>query len=351
MRKLLNNNYFILLPILFLNVISLLYLYNSSFFIKQLIFIIIGLICLLVVSKINIIIIKKYYKLFYFLTSFLLLLVLIFGKEINGSKAWISLLGFNIQPSELAKISLILMSCFLCSKKVNLFYFILIFIIPSILTFLEPDTGAIIIYLIIFLSCLNYIKISKKNIIIISLLLIAFIISNITIYFIFPALLIKIYGTKLFYRIDRLISFRNQNNIQIVNSLIAIGSHKLIYIPENHNDFIFSALVSKYSILIFIIIIISYGLILMYFINRYNKKNKISNIFNFIILNILFFQIFYNILMNLSLLPIIGIPLPFLSYGGTFMVSSYVIIGLAINLNKTNKVYSMDMVDKDMALD
>lgn len=336
MKKLLNNKYIILIPILILNIISLFYLSNTSYFIKHIIYIIISYIICFICSKINFKFILKLIPYLYILSIILLTIVLIFGKEINGSKAWLRIKGLSIQPSEITKIILIIYLSYLTIKNKNIIYLLIITLIPSILTYLEPDTGAIIIYLIILLSTTKYLKINKKTLIISIISIIIFLSINISLYIINKDILINIYGTKIFYRIDRLISFKEQNNIQTINSLISIGSHNLIYIPENHNDFIFAAIISKYNPLIFITILISYISIFIYYIKHITKKKNISNIINYIILNMLLFQIFYNILMNLSLLPIIGIPLPFLSYGGSYLITLYSLIGFSINLIPSN---------------
>ena len=337
MKKILNNKYTILLPILILNIISTIYLSNTSYIIKQIIYLSISYITLLIISRININFILKYIPLLYTLSIILLFLVLIIGKEINGSKAWLHILGISIQPSEITKLILSIYLPYLLIKNKPLLYLTIITIIPSILTFLEPDTGAIIFYIIIFLSTLKYIKINKKVLTILSILIIVFISLNRSLYFINKDILISLYGTNLFYRIDRLISFKEQNNIQTINSLISIGSHNLLYIPENHNDFIFSAIISKYPIFTFISLL-CFILIFTYYIKRLSNKKNISNIINFIILNTLIFQVFYNIFMNLSLIPIIGIPLPFLSYGGSYLITLYTLIGISINLNPNNNM-------------
>lgn len=333
MKTILKNKYIILIPMLILNIISLIYLKNTNYFTKQLIWIIISYLILFICTKIKYRKFLKYIKYLYLSCLILLGFVLIFGREINGAKAWLHIFGFSIQPSEITKVILISYLSYLTYKKKNFFLLLLITIIPSILTFLEPDTGAIIIYFIILLSCLKFFKIKKKYLIISSIILILLLTSHIYLYITNKDLLIKIYGTKLFYRIDRLISFQNQDNIQTVHSLISIGAHQLLYIPENHNDFIFAAIISKYNIFITILTYLSLLSIIIYYIHNITQKKNISNIFNFIILNMLTFQIFYNILMNLSLLPIIGIPLPFLSYGGSYLICLYILIGLSINLN------------------
>ena len=224
MKTILKNKYIILIPIFILNTLSLLYLSKTEYFTKQLIYIILSILLLLIVSKINYKFINKYSKYFYLISIILLILVLIIGKEIKGSKAWLHIYNISIQPSEIAKLALTIYIAYLVSNQKNLIYIFFVTLIPSFLTFLEPDTGAIIIYLIIFLSSLKYLKINKKIIIISSLFILLFLAANISLYFINKDLLINIYGTNLFYRIDRLIAFHNQDNIQYTNSLISIGT-------------------------------------------------------------------------------------------------------------------------------
>lgn len=332
------NKYIILIPILILNIISIIYLSNTQYITKHLVFLLSSYIVLFISSKININFILKITPYLYIISLILLIVVLLFGREINGSKAWIHLFGISIQPSEIAKIILIIYLANLTIKRKSTIYLIIITLIPSILTILEPDTGAIIIYLIILLSNLKYLKIKKKTIITSTIIIGLFITINIGIYIYNKDILTNIYGTKILYRIDRLISFKEQNNIQTINSLISIGSHNLLYIPENHNDFVFASIISKYSPITFLLIILSYIAIFIYYLNNITKRKNISNIINFTILNMLLFQIFYNILMNLSLVPIIGIPLPFISYGGSYLITLYTLIGISINLNKNNKV-------------
>lgn len=338
MKKFFNNNYIILIPILILNIISLCYLANTPYFTKQLIWLSLSYIFLYITSKIKINKLNKYFILFYLFSLFLLTIVLIYGREINGAKAWLHLGPISIQPSELAKIALLLYLPSLTMKKINKIFLFLVFFIPALLTYLEPDTGAIIIYLIILLSCLKYTKKNKKRLLLLGLLFTIFIGTHMYLFYYNKDLLIKVYGTKLFYRLDRLISFKEKSNIQAINSTISIGSNYLLYIPENHNDFIFAAIISKYNLVTTTLTYICLCLIIIFYINKITKQKNISNIYNFAILNMLFFQIFYNILMNLSLVPIVGIPLPFLSYGGSYLTSLYITIGLSINYLNNRKV-------------
>ena len=323
---------------IFLTIISLISLvclsnFNSSLLIKQTIWIIIGILLLIIFKKFNLNFLIKYSLVVYIINIILLLLVLIFGKEINGSKAWLSLGFFSFQPSEFMKISLSLIYCKLLGKKNNirsLLKLLILFLIPTILVFLEPDTGAIIIYLIIFLVTFINLKINKKIkicIIIASLILIS---TSILLFIFKPNMVVKLLGTSIYYRLDRIIHFKN--NYQLNQALIYLGSAKLwghksiLPIPEAHTDFIFAFLIGRYGLILGLLVLISYFIIDIILI--YNlKKNIFVQIFFF---TFLYSQI-QNILMNIGLFPIMGIPLTFLSYGGTNIIINFIFLGIILN--------------------
>lgn len=337
----------IIIPIIVLMIISITSLLMfTTLGIKQFLFCIIGLILIYLIYKINLNYLIKYSFILYIINIILLILVLFIGREINGSKAWIDIYNFKLQPSELMKITLILYISTLLKKNTNIFIILVIVLIPSILTYLEPDTGAIIIYFIIFITSYLFSNRSLKKTIIFISIFILLTIFIIIIYFNYQDLFIKIFGNSIFYRIDRLINFKN--NLQIENALISIGAHNYLYFPKYHNDFIFAYLISKFKIYIIIPIFISYFYIL-------NYLNKHINFINICILYIFIFQIFQNILMNIGLIPIIGIPLPFLSYGGSHIISFSILIGIVINNNykfnndnmDSNCIVDMNNMDKD----
>lgn len=331
MKKIITNKYLILIPIIILLSISVMTLKQSTGLgTKQFIFCLLSLVLIFIISKVNMKWIIKKSTWFYILCNILLLLVLIIGKETKGAKAWLNLYYFKIQPSELMKISLLLYLIKLNMDNRNIFFLIIAFLIPSVLTYLEPDTGALIFYAIILFSCLLYRNQNKKMFIILGIIAFVFFFSLVFIYIRHEELFIKIFGTSIFYRIDRLISFKEQSNIQIENALISIGSHSFVYFPEYHNDFIFAYILSTSNIIVPIIILISFFFIFKYL---WQKKNPI---FTAVLLTLIF-QSFYNILMNIGLVPIIGIPLPFVSYGGSYLLSLCILIGMVINIyNKDN---------------
>ena len=156
-----------------------------------------------------------------------------------------------------------------------------------------------------------------------------------------PDFLIKVIGTSFFYRIERLITFQNASSYQLENALIAIGSASLwgvglkkssLYIPEAPTDFIFAFTISNYGIITGLIVLLSYFLIDIYLINTYFKiKNKKIKLFLFSFLSVFIFQQVINLSMNLGLIPIIGIPLPFLSYGGSTIIIYFIFLGIIFN--------------------
>ena len=320
-------NLIILIPIFVLELLSIFYLKND-YQIKQLIWFVLGLISLFIVSKLK----EKHLKtisILLYIVSIILLTVVLFHPYTNGSRGWLKLYKISIQPSEITKISLILMALFLNNKNFSSkLIFILIFLIPSILTFVEPDTGAVIIYGIIFLFFLPKFF-SKKEITVflsISLILVG---SLFYLYFYQKDIFIDIFDTSIYYRLDRISAFKNQDNMQVNNALISIGSGKLLYFPEANNDFFFAYLLSK-NYYNFYLIIISYFLIFTLFLLI---KTPLSNLFLYILL----FQVTENIGMNFNLLPVIGIPLPFLSYGGSHTITTFLMLGLGLKKFSNNR--------------
>lgn len=337
MRHTINMKKFICLyiPLLIIIFISLVNLFNYelSYFIKQIIWIILGFGLLLCSKIFKEKYIFKYSKYLYYFNLILLGLVLLIGKEINGAKAWFSFKYFSFQPSELMKFS---MALYLTSinpenKHFYLKYFI-IFLVPSVLVFLEPDTGAIVMYLIIYLSALFF-SLKNKKIFSLFCLVGGLIFLVFVLLYIFNIdILVKLLGTSIFYRIDRIINFKN--NYQLENALISIGTTELIgrnnkpliYIPEAITDFMFARVIAFYGFIIGIILIICYIIILFYLIKKIDKSNL--GMITFIFFWLFLFQLTQNIFMNLGLLPIMGISLPFLSYGGSNTIIYFIFLAL-----------------------
>lgn len=365
-KKMFNKVIIYLIPIFILATISLLNLYYApnisslynNFFSKQVIWYSLGFIIFIAILLIKPKLLLKYSFYLYIFNVFLLLAVLFLGKEINGSKAWFSLGFFSFQPSEFMKLSLILYLTHLSSTtilKTNKDHLILlgkiiiVFLIPSILTFLEPDTGAIIIYFFITLGIILASKIKKKYIFLIGGIVLFIASIFIVLFYTKQDLFIKIFSSKIYYRIDRLTNFKNGSGLQIDNALITIGSAnfftlpthaKNLYFPEALTDFIFALTINNFGIFGGIIVLACYlflDIIIVYQI--FNVKNNESRLLSFSFLFMFLYHQIQNIFMNIGLMPIVGIPLPFLSYGGSSLILFFISLAIIIKLSLEKEKY------------
>ena len=353
-------NIFLIILIAFF-IISIISIYSFKIYLptsqdlvlKQTIFYIIGFLIILILYKIDINIILKYSIHFYIICIILLILVLFLGTEVNDTKAWFSfpIIG-SLQPSELMKIALVLIISRIIEKtKIKttkdefllILKVLLITIIPSIITFLEPDTGAVIIYFIIAIVMLFISGIRLRWFISLGGLFIMLISTVLFLFFFNSNIFINTFGSTLFYRLDRLFDWTTSEGMQLQNSLISISSSNIfghgfnnipIYYPEGQTDFIFTSFVSCFGLIGSLVLIIIYIIFNNKILNIAKNNNKL---YKFIIIgffSIIFYQQIQNIAMTIGLLPITGITLPFISYGGSSLLSFMIIIGIILSINK-----------------
>lgn len=348
-------------------IISLISIYSASMYLsktlgnlvlKQAIWYIVGGLIIIIILKIKLNFFIKISPYIYLFNLILLLGLLFFAPVINGSKCWYVIDGVgSFQPSEFMKISLVLFEAFIIDKfkdkkrttknefKLILLIFIAFFI-PSLLTFLEPDTGAVIIYFIITILMLFISGVRLRWFItfgsIISILLFCFFF----IYFFYQDLFIKLLGSDFFYRIDRVINWQNGSGMQLENSLAAIGSSGIfghgfnktpIYFPEAGTDFIFTVFSSNFGFIgsvFFIILVMMFDLHLIRI--GINSNNVLYKYISSGIIAIFLYQQVQNISMTLGLLPITGITLPFISYGGSSLLSYMSLMGFMMAIYNDN---------------
>lgn len=315
---------------------------------KQLVWYFSSFIIYFIISKIPPSYLLRYTIYLYLILNMLLIYLLLFGNSINGSRAWINFGFFSFQPSEFMKITLIILLSILSNHRHFIKLSFLITLIPGILTFLEPDTGNVLFYLIIFLSIVYYnMNNPRKLYIIISILVFALSLFF-GLYILNSKLFVEIFGTSFFYRMDRLIAFKNNTSYQLNNALIRIGTSGLyggysnIHVPEITTDFMFTLLVSN-SGLIGSVLFLFLSLIFKYqFIKIYKESSILNKNIIFAFLTMYIFQESIHELMNTGLFPITGIPLPFISYGGSSLLSYFIIIGVISSIYKGhNKDHSM----------
>lgn len=341
-----------------LSIISLLSIYsagclvgNKLLVLKQILWMLISIFVIYIILKIGNSFIYKNYKYLYIFINLLLLLLLIFGKPINNSKCWFNIFGITIQPSEFAKIILIITNAMVINnhfknnknKELLLIIKILIItIIPSILTFLEPDTGVVIIYVIISFTMLFISNINIKWFTISILLILLFLSIFLSMYFYNSDTFIKIFGTNFFYRIDRLLDWKDGVGMQLVNAKSGVGAAHIfgfgfnntpIYFPEAQTDFIFSVFAINYGFIGALVLIATIVYLDIHIIKiGINAKNKVDKCVVSGIISMLIFSQVQNIGMNIGLLPITGITLPFISYGGSSLISNAIAMGILLNI-------------------
>ena len=301
----------------------------------------------------------------YIFGNILLLGLLLFATPINSSKCWFVLPGIgSIQPSEFMKIFIMLALATLIHNfrsdysnpsMMDEFKFIIkslvVLLIPSILTFLQPDTGSVIIYFVIYISMMFVSGIRLRWFIIGFSFLFIFSSLFLYLYYFKENLFIKIFGSSFYYRLERIFNWKSGSGLQLENALAAIGSGGLfghgfnntpIYFPESSTDFIFAVYASNFGfigvlLLLFIIIYLDINIILI-------AKRRIIDTNKYIlagIVGMLVFQQIQNIGMTIGILPITGITLPFVSYGGSSLLSYMIIVGIILNISiKKNRTYT-----------
>lgn len=340
-------DYSLFITILLLLILGLIIQYGLSpaTFIKQFVFTLISIGLFFLVAFLNYRVLDSYAYIFYGVTLVLLLAVLFFGQTFRGTRGWLSLPFFNLyfQPVEIAKLILIIILAKFYSEKViplkKLAISILLLLSLVILIFLQPDFGSAFLLILLWLGMiLGQIERRKiKQIAQITLVVIV-------VFFL-------IFSSWFFlkdYQKERMLIFLDPQRdplgrgYQITQAIIAIGSgnffgrglglgpqSQLHFLPEAKTDFIFSVLAEELGFLGVIFLLGLYGL-LFYRIFRIAKSVS-DNFSLFLVLGIgllLFCQIFVNLSVNLGLLPVIGISLPFLSYGGSALVVNLMAMGI-----------------------
>jgi rod shape determining protein RodA len=353
MRKfLLDIDWMTILPVLAITIMGLIILIslnmngvptvNQSLIIKQMISILIGLIVSIIISQVDYRVFATLIQPIFFGISSLLILVLIFGSRINGAKSWFSIGPLNLQPGEFAKIVVVLIVAHYFSRyhhRLNNFFLILLSLFPVLiiisLILLQPDFGTAIILIFIWLGMFVFGGIKLQHILVLATL---GVISFASLWF----WLFKDYQKQRIITLfdpssDPLGS--GYNTLQSMKSISSGGlmgvKEQVVFVPEIQTDFIFSGFAQQWgfvgvSIYFFIIILIIARIM---YIGFKAQDSFPKMIILGVVLSILI-QLMINIGMNIGLLPITGVPLPFMSYGGSSMIVYWVLIGLVLSIQK-----------------
>lgn len=336
--------------IFMLTLFSLLVLYSASnhnmaYLMSQALKIAGGFVLMIIIAFIPPERIKQFTPLFYLFSLLLLLAVIFVGVETNGAHRWIDLKIIRFQPSELAKLAVPMMLAYYLHKTnipptfMNVVGSLFIIGIPFLMIFMQPDLGTAIIILfsgivLLFLGGIQW------RYIISAIIIIAVAIPS-----------MWFFGMKE-YQKDRVITFLNPEldplgkGYQIIQSKIAIGSGgiygkgwqnstqvSLKFLPEATTDFIYAIIGEEFGLIGTSLLIICYLLIIwrgLYI--AINARDSYFQLVGGAICLVFFFYVFVNTGMVSGILPVVGVPLPFVSYGGTAIVTLFISFGILMNI-------------------
>lgn len=355
-RLLINFDVALLVAVLlvcFLGAINLNSIYSSykevasSYFFKQIYWILIGLCCLFIVINLNYLSLVRYSYSFHGLVLFVLAALLVYGQIKFGSVRWIYVGGFTFQPSEIAKVSFILALAKFYSESISqkpynlsdLLFPLFVLIITFIPIYSQPDLGTAGLVCLIFCSTTLFLNINKGFLLWSGAVLVALL----------PCFWFVIRD----YQRQRILVFLNPDldplhtGYQVIQSKIAVGSgslwgkgykmgtqSQLRFLPEQHTDFVFSVWAEEWGLIGCVILLLLYFFILYRGLSiAYNAKTFSGSILALGITFLMFWQFLINIFMTIGLFPVVGVPLPFFSYGGSSMVVFMIAVGLLLNIN------------------
>ena len=305
----------------------------------------------IVFSFVNISFWHKVSYLFYVFILILLIGVDIFGVVSSGSKRWINLLVFNLQPSELMKVAVIIFLARFYNKipygEVNRIKFMIIPIfvifIPFVLVVNQPDLGTAILIAISGFSVVWLSGFSMRY----------FLFSFLTLTCLAPIVIALLKP----YQKMRILTFINPERdplgagYQIIQSKIAVGSGGIFgkgylqgsqsyldYLPEKHTDFIFTLYSEEFGFAGSVFLLLIYALIIYrVFSIGHNARNNFAKLFCFSFSAAFFVYVTVNMAMVLGLLPIVGAPLPIMSYGGSSMLATMIALGIVMSCRVYNR--------------
>jgi len=345
-----NLDFGILVPVCVLLIISLATLFslNISFFQSQIFFLVIAVAGFLFFSQVNYKVLLLYKTPIYIISLVLLAIVLVLGIESRGAVRWIEIVGFRIQFSEVLKPFLaVSLAAFLTERKntsFKTFVQAFAFVLPVVfLIFLQPDLGDALIYFIVALCVLIIFGFNLKY----------FLASIFPVIIAFPLFWHFLHD----YQRQRVLTFFDPgrdplgNSYNSIQSIIAVGSGMIVgkgfgqgtqsglrFLPERNTDFIFATISEQLGFIGTAIMLICFVFILyrIYVIFR-DSNDKFCKIFSGTVFFIFLIQIFVNIGMNIGILPIVGVTLPFVSSGGSSLLSNFIILGLLSAVNRSLK--------------
>ena len=339
---------------------------NTKYFFKQLIILIVSIVLSVFVISTPI---KRYRKLIYFISLFIifmLIALLVASVTTNGSKSWFYIAGFGIQPSEFAKLVLILFTALYYQMNIRRLDNFVIAIIPlglgaifTLLTLLQPDggTGLILFFISILLFFSSPVsrqikfKVMFLGLIIVVIGLLIMLITG-------KSPLSSMQKGRFNYK-KPCTRYREDSGYQVCNGYIAINNgeifsiqpghskQKYLYLPEAYTDFIFPIVVEDMGLITGILVIIIYMILIIRILVISQRSCNLQNsIICYGVACYIFLHVVVNLTGVLGLLPLTGVPLPFLSYGGSFALTLALALALIQRVSIENYNYNKKRVLK-----
>lgn len=398
-------DFFIFIPVLVLVGFGLLAIYSSTInhptalgnFEKQLFWVIVSILALLIVYLLPPNLFKYLAVPSYILSQALLIIVLVFGKVVKGSRSWLSFGDIGFQPSEFAKIGLILFLAYWITNKKNdinnvkvLALTVSFGLIPMCLILLEPDTGTAIVYAGITLAMIFWGGISLFGLFVVLspgvvifasifgiqafigallIILVALILFNKDLFTSATIFVVNLSAGFIFDMLFKFLQPHQQKRIEAfidpnadplgsgynaLQAKVAIGSGGLLgkgflegnqtqlrFIPEQWTDFIYCVIGEEFGFIGSVLIIAMFLIIFLRLLHMSKIVNdQFGNIAIIGIFTLLLIHFVINIGMNVGLTPVIGLPLPFLSYGGSSLLVNMILIGIVLNIYKHKRYHS-----------
>jgi len=318
----------------------------SSFYQKQLIWGLLGTVVMLLAMAFDYRQLRSFAWFFFIAALILLLLVPVIGKSVYGAKRWLSLGFMNIQPSEIAKLSILILAARILSRDgqplgwIDFIRVLLVGLVPCALIVIQPDLGTTLLILM-FLACMILFHGLERKVFKACLIITPFI-----------GLFMWFIGMRDYQR-QRVLTFLDPTSdprgsgYQILQSQIAIGSgemwgkgylqgtqSQLRFLPERHSDFVIAVFGEEWGFVGCVALITLYCLFLLaIFTTVAHAKDRFGSTLVAGIFFYFFWQIMINMGMVIGLMPVVGIPLPFLSYGGSATLVNFMLVGIVLNVS------------------
>lgn len=325
--------------------------YNYSlyhYFFRELIFLTIGLLAFLFIIIFPT---KNYKKLDIFLMIIITLALvglLVYGYAANNAVSWYKIGPITIQPSEFAKLAIIIYLASYYDKNKdkmdiqwNIIKPILFIIVIVALVAIQPDMGTAMIIMLVTLIVFYGVPISKKNRSMFNKIFVGGIVIVALVLITSGNKLLKSYQLERFNFLDPCERYQEDSGYQLCNSFIAFknggingqglgaSTQKYLYLPESYTDFIFPIIVEEWGLIVGIIILIGYMFLLFRIIKIARRANNLRNsLICYGVFAYLLTHIMVNLMGVMGLIPLTGVPLPFLSYGGSYIICLMISLGL-----------------------